>query len=69
MKLVFLIYRQINVREVSDWNQNIINKVCSVENIAIEKIINDMDPFISQKIINMILKILKSYFIVSRIYT
>jgi hypothetical protein len=43
MKFLFLTYCQINVRDVSDWNQNIINKVCSVENIAIEKIINDMD--------------------------
>jgi hypothetical protein len=35
----------MDIKEVSDWNWNIINKVCSVKSIAIGQIIKDMDSF------------------------
>jgi hypothetical protein len=67
--LLLLTYRHINVREVSDYNRNIINKVYSVGNFAIGKIINDVDFFSILEIINMTLGILMNRFIASGIYT
>jgi hypothetical protein len=45
MKYLFLlsIYGCINIREIFDWNQNMINKMCSFENIAVGEVINNVD--------------------------
>jgi hypothetical protein len=36
----------MSIRKASDWNQNMINKVCSVENIVIGEVINNINPFV-----------------------
>jgi hypothetical protein len=35
----------MDIREVSDWNRNMINKICSVKSIAVGQIIKDMNSF------------------------
>jgi hypothetical protein len=42
-RLLFSTYHCMNIRKVSDWNQNMINEVYSVTNIAIGEVINNID--------------------------